>query len=149
MRRVLRKRSITAWRHNFKNGERDGSSKENYYENGQLLSQKKTSKMDYLDGFGERFYENGRLQSQKKTSKMKNEMVVWEELLRKRSITSAEKTTKMDKLHGLWEWAFYKNGQLKFRGNYKDGEREGLCEFFDKEGNLYRSEIWKDGKEIK
>ena len=48
---------------------------------------------------------------------------------------------------GLWE--VFQNGQLRRRENYKNGELEGLREFFDKEGNLYRSKIFKDGKEIK
>ena len=31
---------------------------------------------------------------------------------------------------------FYENGQLQYRINYIDGEREGLREWFDKNGRL-------------
>ena len=49
---------------------------------------------------------------------------------------------------GLWE-IYHDNGQLKNRGNYKDGEQEGLHEYYDEEGNLTKTEEWKDGKRIK
>ena len=29
---------------------------------------------------------------------------------------------------------------------YKDGEPDGLCEYFDEEGNLTKSETWENGK---
>ena len=48
---------------------------------------------------------------------------------------------------GLHE-SFYKNGQLKFRGNYKDGEQHGLWEYFDESGNLTKTEEWEDGELI-
>ena len=49
--------------------------------------------------------------------------------------------------NGLHE-SFYKNGQLKFRGNYKDGEQHGLWEYFDESGNLTKTEEWEDGELI-
>ena len=36
--------------------------------------------------------------------------------------------------------------QLRFKGNYKDGKPDGLFEEFDEEGNLTKTEEWKDGE---
>ena len=36
---------------------------------------------------------------------------------------------------GLVE-TFHKNGQLETKGNYKNGEPDGLWEYFDEDGNL-------------
>ena len=43
---------------------------------------------------------------------------------------------------------WYPNGQLKQKGNYKNGELHGHCEFFDEEGNLTKTETWENGKLI-
>lgn len=49
------------------------------------------------------------------------------------------------KRHGLWE-LFYQNGQLKERGNFKDGyEKDGLWEWFDEDGNLTKTKTYRDG----
>ncbi len=40
------------------------------------------------------------------------------------------------------------NGQLKHKGNYKnykEGKKEGLWEYYDEEGNLTKTEEYKDG----
>ena len=42
---------------------------------------------------------------------------------------------------------FYENGQLKIRGNFKDGKEDGLGERFYENGQLERRKNWKDGKE--
>ena len=36
-------------------------------------------------------------------------------------------------------------GQLGSRGNYIDGKREGLWEYFDENGNLTRTGTWRNG----
>ena len=41
---------------------------------------------------------------------------------------------------------FYKNGQLKFRGNYKDGKIYGLYELFHENGQLQEKGNIKDGE---
>ena len=46
---------------------------------------------------------------------------------------------------GLTEW-YYKNGQLREKGDFKDGKQEGLWEYFDEEGNLTTTEEFKDGE---
>ena len=47
--------------------------------------------------------------------------------------------------NGLHE-SFYKNGQLKFRGNYNNGKRDDLWEEFHENGNLHQKGNYKDGK---
>ena len=42
----------------------------------------------------------------------------------------------------------HKNGQLKFKGNYKDGKRDGLSESYPENGQVDEKGIYKDGKEI-
>ena len=44
---------------------------------------------------------------------------------------------------------FHENGQLRSRGNYKDGKQEGVWERYDENGNLTKTEEWKDGELIK
>ena len=35
----------------------------------------------------------------------------------------------------LWE-SYYENGELEIKANYKDGERDGLWEYYDEDGQL-------------
>ncbi len=42
--------------------------------------------------------------------------------------------------------SFYKNGQLKFSGNYKYGKRDGLREWFHENSQLKTRENFKNGK---
>ena len=44
---------------------------------------------------------------------------------------------------------FHTNGQLKQKGNYKNGELHGLCEYFDEDGKLTKTESWENGKLVK
>ena len=41
---------------------------------------------------------------------------------------------------------FHENGQLMGRGNFIDGKREGLFEYFDEDGNLTKTETYRDGE---
>ena len=52
---------------------------------------------------------------------------------------------KDGKENGLWEF-FYENGQLERRGNNKDGEMDGLWEFYQENGQLEFRSNYKDGK---
>ena len=45
----------------------------------------------------------------------------------------------------LWEWLNY-NGQLFSKGNYKNGQQEGLHESFYDNGQLRRRQNFKNGK---
>ena len=40
---------------------------------------------------------------------------------------------------------FHNNGQLKSRGNYKDGKEDGLWEIFNEDGQLLTTWTYKDG----
>ena len=42
---------------------------------------------------------------------------------------------KEGKEHGLRE-SYFKNGQLRIKGNYKDGKRDGLQEFYHENGEV-------------
>ena len=44
---------------------------------------------------------------------------------------------------------YHDNGQLSFKGNYKDGELHGLFEYFDEEGNLTETVTYENGVEVK
>ena len=48
---------------------------------------------------------------------------------------------------GLWEW-FRENGQLWVKANYTDGEQDGLSELFDEDGNLTKTETWENGEVV-
>ena len=50
----------------------------------------------------------------------------------------------MDTKNGVVE-TYYDNGKLWFRENYKDGKLDGLCETWDRDGNLVESTTFKDG----
>ena len=41
--------------------------------------------------------------------------------------------------------SYFENGELQYRRNFKDGKHEGLWESFDEEGNLTKTEEYKDG----
>jgi antitoxin component YwqK of YwqJK toxin-antitoxin module len=41
---------------------------------------------------------------------------------------------------------FYENGQLSFRGNYKDGKQDGRLEYFDEDGSLTKTETYRNGE---
>ena len=44
-----------------------------------------------------------------------------------------------------WE-KFYENGQLEKKGNFIDGEYDGLWKVFDEDGNLTRTQTWRNGE---
>ena len=52
---------------------------------------------------------------------------------------------KNDNLDGPWEY-YHKNGQLSFKGNYVDGKEEGSFEHFKENGKFEKRETWKNGK---
>jgi len=41
----------------------------------------------------------------------------------------------------------YKNGQLNYKSNYKDGKEDGLIEWYYENGKLEMKSNYKDGKE--
>lgn len=47
--------------------------------------------------------------------------------------------------HGPYFY-YYRNGQLKISGNYKEGAKHGEWKYYDKEGNLTKVEKFKKGE---
>ena len=43
--------------------------------------------------------------------------------------------------------SYHENGQLEYKGNYKNGEQDGLVESYHKNGQLYKKENYKDGEQ--
>ena len=54
---------------------------------------------------------------------------------------------KDDCLDGPWEY-YHENGQLSYKGNYKAGLEEGLFEHFQKNGKFEKKERWKNGRRV-
>ena len=45
-----------------------------------------------------------------------------------------------------FETILEKKPKLRSKQHYKNGKKDGLCEYFDEEGNLTKSETWENGK---
>ena len=43
---------------------------------------------------------------------------------------------------------FYKNGQMMFKAPYQNGQKEGISEYYDYDGNLTSKKCFKDGSEV-
>jgi antitoxin component YwqK of YwqJK toxin-antitoxin module len=54
---------------------------------------------------------------------------------------------KDDCLDGPWEY-YYDNGQLSYKGNYIGGKEDGIFEHYKENGKFQKKEKWKDGKVI-
>jgi antitoxin component YwqK of YwqJK toxin-antitoxin module len=48
---------------------------------------------------------------------------------------------------GIWEW-FYKNGNIRWRVPFKEGKKDGIEECFDEQGNIVETTLWKNGEVI-
>ena len=46
----------------------------------------------------------------------------------------------------FFETILEKKPKLRSKQHYKNGKKDGLCEYFDEEGNLTKSETWENGK---
>ena len=44
---------------------------------------------------------------------------------------------------------WYDNGQKETGGNYKDGKEDGLWTYWDKDGNVTKTETYKDDELVK
>ena len=54
---------------------------------------------------------------------------------------------KDDCLDGPWEY-YYDNGQLSYKGNYIGGKEDGIFEHYKENGKFHKKEKWKNGKVI-
>ena len=59
-----------------------------------------------------------------------------------------EALNKDGKKDGLWE-AFWDNGQLEFRENYREGVLDGLAKDFDENGQIEFTSYYINGKKVK
>lgn len=65
------------------------------------------------------------------------------------SATGDQSITKtIKKKHGPYFY-YYESGKIKIKGWYKDDKKEKTWEYSDKEGNLIKSEEYKDGVLVK
>ena len=48
--------------------------------------------------------------------------------------------------HGYWE-TYWSNGELWYKGNFKDGKKDGYWEFYHDNGELACKGYYKDGKQ--
>ena len=73
-------------------------------------------------------------------------MYAWE-ALKKRAFPHMQTCYNYPTVIGIVEW-FHDNGQLFTSGLHENGEREGLWELFDKDGNLTQTEMWENGEPV-
>lgn len=116
---------------NYKTWRKNGSFKK-FYQSGKLQESGKYED-EYIRGYIERFYENGNI-------KEKGEIYEFD----KQFQNSDSEFKKMGKFE-----CFYENGNIKERGVYDwYGKKDGLFEYFSKNGKLIKKENYKDGELI-
>ena len=115
---------------NYKTWRKNGSFKK-FYQSGKL--QESGNEDEYIRGYIERFYENRNI-------KEKGEIYEFD----KQFQNSDSEFKKMGKFE-----CFYENGNIKERGVYDwYGKKDGLFEYFSKNGKLIKKENYKDGELI-
>jgi antitoxin component YwqK of YwqJK toxin-antitoxin module len=135
----------------YKGGKQDGIV-ELFYENGNILS-RIPYKNGMEDGVQECFDEQGNIT---KTLLWKNGELIEET---KPKLTpyikyhpngnvwiKGQKNSK-GRQEGIWE-CFYADGNIHWRTPYKEDKADGIVEWFDKQGNIIKTRLWKDGKLI-
>ena len=137
---------LLSFKGNYKNGKEDGLW-ELFHENGQL-----GSRWNYKNGQEEglfvSFYDNGQLKHRE--NYIDGELDGLYETFHEKG-KLYETFHKNGKPDGHWE-TFYLNsnfflhGPRKTRGKIKNEKLEGLWEYFDEEGNLTKTEEYKDGE---
>jgi antitoxin component YwqK of YwqJK toxin-antitoxin module len=141
------------FRQNYKNGKEDGLL-ESYYENGQL-KQRGNYKDEERDGLWEDFYLKGQLLSFRtyKEGQIiisehydKNNQRITDGILEDYSNKQLRLRLKIkDGERSSYE-IYFENGQLQQRGDYKDGEPDGLLEGYHYNGQLRWRVNYNNGK---
>ena len=121
----------------YASGQLDGVF-ESYGENGQLR-EKKTYKEGRLDGPYESYYSDGQIQV-KGTRKGEQSWDGAYESYFESGRPREKRTYKGERLDGPYEF-YYSGGQLRRRENYKDGDREGLAQNYDENGQLLKLDL--------
>ncbi|MXW74031.1 MAG: SUMF1/EgtB/PvdO family nonheme iron enzyme [Gammaproteobacteria bacterium] len=121
----------------YASGQLDGVF-ESYGENGHLR-EKKTYKEGRLDGPYESYYSDGQIQV-KGTRKGEQSWDGAYESYFESGRPREKRTYKGERLDGPYEF-YYSGGQLRRRENYKDGDREGLAQNYDENGQLLKLDL--------
>ena len=125
-----------------------------YYENGTDKNRQLKEEIIYVDGVKDGgytyWYQNGKKKEEGNFRDGENDglLTQWYENGQK----GIETNTRY--IVGWYEntsyiVAWYENGQKKGEGNSKYGKQEGLWTFWDKEGNVTKTETYKKGKLVK
>ena len=135
----------------YKEDKKDGIE-EVFYENGNI-QRRIPFKGGKIDGIEEEFDEQGNII---RTRHWKNGQLIEET---KPELTphimyhnngnvwiKGQKNSKGQQ-EGIWE-CFYADGNIEIRTPYKEDKRDGIMEWFDKQGNIIKTRLWKDGKLI-
>jgi antitoxin component YwqK of YwqJK toxin-antitoxin module len=154
----------------YENDKRDGIW-ESYYDNGQLWS-KGSFKDGNRDGIWEEYYDDGNLEYRRlfKDGKLIKKLPITEseeskkgKLFIPRRLSGENSRfiqwnkeqpivdgvqinqfTHNGKKTGIWG-EYYDNGQLRYKGSFKDGEEDGIWEDYYKNGQLLSKQLFKNG----
>ncbi len=91
------------------------------------------------------YYDNGQLRYTVRLNENEKRDGVWEAYYKDGDLKSKGEYKNGEK-EGVWE-AYYKDGDLKSKGEYKNGEKEGVWEGYYKNKQLMRKGEYKNGKE--
>jgi antitoxin component YwqK of YwqJK toxin-antitoxin module len=75
---------------------------------------------------------------------MKNELTPHIEYYDNGNVCIKGQKNSKGQREGIWE-LFYPNGNISLRTPYKGGKMNGIKEWFDKQGNITETYLWKDG----
>jgi antitoxin component YwqK of YwqJK toxin-antitoxin module len=152
----------------FNNGKKDGYW-EWYFDNGQLMY-KGSYKNGKEEGYWEEYYDNGQLaykgsykngklikkldeseQPKKKLfipRKLSGEDSRWAQWNKEQPIVDGLRINQYNintgKKQGIWE-EYYDNGQLAYKGSYKNGKEEGIWKWYHNNGQLDYKGSYKNG----
>ncbi len=121
----------------IKEGQPDGPF-ESYGQDGQPR-EKKTYKMGQLDGPYEFYHSNGQLREKGIRKGEQSWEGTYESYFENGQLRE-KKTYKAGRLDGDYD-TYHSNGQLRRRENYKDGDREGLAQNYDENGQLLKLDL--------
>ncbi len=120
--------------------------KDEFYENGNKMSENNYNKNEYPEGKQYEWYPNGILQFE---FNYKNENFEGKQyFFGPDKILQWEKNYKNGKYDGS-QFFFYPDGNLEKKENYKNGKKEGVQYFYNKNGELEKEENYKNGYLIK
>jgi antitoxin component YwqK of YwqJK toxin-antitoxin module len=63
----------------------------------------------------------------------------------KRNVLCKKAYYKDSMLNGPYQEFFENGSQVKISGSYKDDKKHGIWKYYDQEGKVIKTELWKDG----